>query len=62
MLLSCEICYGFGSERVSVLLGYTTSDYDLYGGSRNMIVEGQKIELPRKKQAGTFFIGLTYDF
>lgn len=49
-------------ERVSVLLGYTTSDYDLYGGSRNMIVEGQKIELPRKKQAGTFFIGLTYDF
>lgn len=49
-------------ERVSVLLGYTTSNYDLYGGSRNMIVEGQKIELPRKKQAGTFFIGLTYDF
>ena len=49
-------------ERVSVLLGYTTSNYDLYGGSRKMIVEGQKIELPRKKQAETIFIGLTYDF
>ena len=49
-------------ERQSVLLGYTTSDYDLYGGSRNMVVEGQKIGLPHKKQTGTFFIGLTCDF
>lgn len=49
-------------ERLSILLGYTTSDYDLYGGSRNMVVGGQKIGLPHKKQTGTFFIGLTYDF
>ena len=30
-------------------LGYTCSDFDLYGGSRNLTVEGRKLTLPAHK-------------
>lgn len=55
--LSLEI-----DERTLVSIGYTLSDFDLYGGSRNIIIEGKKLEFERHHFMHSFFIGLGYRF
>ena len=55
--LSLEIDGGFIFS-----LGYTCSDFDLYGGSRNITIEGRKLSLPAHKLMHSISIGLGYRF
>lgn len=55
--LSLEIDGGFIFS-----LGYTCSDFDLYGGSRNITIEGQKLSLPAHKLMHSVSISLGYRF
>lgn len=43
-------------------LGYTCSDFDLYGGSRNLTVEGRKLTLPTHKLMHSVSAGIGYRF
>lgn len=42
--------------------GYTCSNFDLYAGSRNIVIEGKKLELPRHSLMHTVSIGIGYRF
>lgn len=42
--------------------GYTCSDFDLYGGSRHIVIEGQKLGLPKHKLMHSVSVSLGYRF
>lgn len=42
--------------------GYTCSDFDLFGGSRNIVIEGKKPELPRQRLMHSFALSIGYRF
>lgn len=41
---------------------YTCSDFDLFGGSRNIVVEGKKLALPRRRLMHSFGLSVGYRF
>lgn len=43
-------------------VGYTCSDFDLFGGSRNIVIEGRKIDLPKHKLMHSVSVSLGYRF
>lgn len=45
-----------------VSLGYTLSDYDLYGGMRRLQIEGKELNLQNKKLMHLFTLGAAYEF
>lgn len=47
---------------IALSLGYTLSDYDLYGGMRRLKVEGKPLELKRKQMMHLFTLGAAYAF
>ena len=55
--LTLEIEGGF-----LISAGYTCSNFDLYAGSRNIVIEGKKPELPRHSLMHTVSIGIGYRF
>lgn len=42
--------------------GYTFSDFDLYGGARNITVEGKKLTMPKFRFTHSFFLSIGYRF
>ena len=42
--------------------GYTCSDFDLYGGSRNLVIEGKSLKLPKHKLMHSVSVSLGYRF
>lgn len=55
--LTLEIEGGF-----LISAGYTCSNFDLYAGSRNIVIEGKKPELPRHSLMHAVSIGIGYRF
>lgn len=51
--LSMEI-----DERIVISAGYTFSDFDIYGGSRNITVEGSKLPLPKACLMHSAFVSI----
>lgn len=49
-------------RNVSLSLGYTWSDYDLYGGMRHLKVEGKPLELKYQQIMHLFTLGGSYCF
>ena len=49
-------------ERIVFSAGYTFSDFDIYGGSRNIIVEGSKLTLPKACMMHSAFVGIGIRF
>ena len=45
-------------ERIILSAGYTFSDFDIYGGSRNIIVEGGKLPLPKACMMHSAFVSI----
>ena len=45
-------------ERLVFSAGYTFSDFDIYGGSRNIIVEGGKLPLPKACMMHSAFVSI----
>lgn len=43
-------------ERIVFSAGYTLSDFDIYGGSRNITVEGSKLSLPKACMMHSAFV------
>lgn len=43
-------------------VGYTLSDFDPYAGSRNIIVEGEKLKLPEHRLMHAGFVSIGYRF
>lgn len=55
--LSLEI-----DERIVFSAGYTFSDFDIYGGSRNVTVEGSKLSLPKAGMMHSAFVSIGVRF
>ena len=55
--LSMEI-----DERIVISAGYTFSDFDIYGGSRNITVEGSKLPLPKACLMHSAFVSIGVRF
>lgn len=49
-------------EQWEFSLGYTYSNFDLYGGSRNIEINGTKLVIADKKPMHSIMIGLSYKF
>lgn len=49
-------------ESVILSAGYTFSNFDLYSGSRNIVIEGKKLEPEKHRFMHSFFIGIGYRF
>ena len=49
-------------ERLVLSAGYTFSDFDIYGGSRNITVEGSKLSLPKVSMMHSVFVGIGVRF
>lgn len=49
-------------DRIVVSAGYTFSDFDLYGGSRNITVEGKRLSLPQQRNVHALFVGVGIRF
>lgn len=49
-------------DRWQVWVGYTFSDLDVYSGSRNVVIEGQKLDLPSRQYMHGGTIGIGYRF
>ncbi len=49
-------------NRLIFSAGYTISDFDIYGGSRNIIVEGTKLDLPQPRNMHAAFLGIGIRF
>lgn len=49
-------------NRLIFSAGYTFSDFDIYGGSRNIIVEGTKLDLPQPRNMHAAFLGIGIRF
>ncbi|WP_018667290.1 hypothetical protein [Bacteroides gallinarum] len=55
--LSLEI-----DDSIILSMGYTLSNFDLYGGSRNIVIEGKKLNPERYRLMHSFFVGIGYRF
>lgn len=42
--------------------GYTCSDFDLFGGSRNIVIEGRKMNLPKHQLMHSVSVSIGYRF
>lgn len=49
-------------ERIVFSAGYTFSDFDIYGGSRNITVEGSKLPLPKACMMHSAFVSIGVRF
>ncbi|MBR6489719.1 MAG: hypothetical protein IKT03_04205 [Muribaculaceae bacterium] len=49
-------------ENWEFAVGYTYNTLDLYGGSRNIVVDGTSIVIGKKEHINAFHLGLTYKF
>lgn len=49
-------------EQYTLSAGYTLSDFDMYSGGRNMVVEGKKLTMPAFRFMHSFFVSLGYRF
>ncbi len=49
-------------ERIVFSAGYTFSDFDIYGGSRNITVEGSKLLLPKACMMHSVFVSIGVRF
>lgn len=49
-------------NRLIFSAGYTFSDFDIYGGSRNIIVEGTKLDLPQARNMHAAFLSIGIRF
>lgn len=49
-------------DRYILSAGYTLSDFDVYGGSRNIVIEGKKLDLEKHRFMHSGFISLGYCF
>lgn len=49
-------------EQYTLSAGYTFSDFDMYSGGRNMVVEGKKLTMPAFRFMHSFFVSLGYRF
>ena len=49
-------------ENWEFAVGYTYNTLDLYGGSRNIVVDGTPIVIGKKEHINAFHLGLTYKF
>ena len=49
-------------ERIVFSAGYTFSDFDIYGGSRNITVEGGKLPLPKACMMHSAFVSIGVRF
>ena len=49
-------------ERIVFSAGYTFSDFDIYGGSRNITVEGSKLPLPKACLMHSAFVSIGVRF
>ncbi|MBM6889563.1 hypothetical protein H6A30_04540 [Bacteroides caecigallinarum] len=49
-------------ERIILSAGYTFSDFDIYGGSRNITVEGSKLLLPKACMMHSVFVSIGVRF
>ena len=49
-------------ERIVFSAGYTFSDFDIYGGSRNITVEGSKLLLPKACMMHSAFVSIGVRF
>lgn len=45
-------------ERIVFSVGYTISDFDIYGGSRNITIEGGKLSLPKAGMMHSAFVSI----
>ena len=43
-------------------LGYIFSNFDLYSGGRNFVVEGKRLSMPRIRFMHSFFLSIGYRF
>lgn len=65
-----KFCYWYGraemvleyEENWEFSVGYTHSNFDLYGGSRSIVINGIPIIVADKKPMQNFMLGLTYKF
>lgn len=65
-----KFCYWYGraemvleyEENWEFTLGYTYSNFDLYGGARNIEIAGTKIVIADKKPMHSIMLGFTYKF
>lgn len=65
-----KFCYWYGraemvleyEENWEFSIGYTHSNFDLYGGSRNIVINDTPIITADKKPMHNFMLGLTYKF
>lgn len=53
--LSLEI-----DDNIFLSIGYTISNFDLYSGSRNMVIEGEKLELEKHRLMYSFSISMGF--
>jgi hypothetical protein len=51
-------------EKELLSIGYSYSDFDIYNGRRNLVIEGISINemLWRKRPTHTFFVAIAYRF
>ena len=49
-------------QRYIFSLGYIFSNFDLYSGGRNFIVEGKRLSMPRIRFMHSFFLSIGYRF
>ena len=49
-------------QRYVFSLGYIFSNFDLYSGGRNIIVEGKRLSMPRIRFMHSFFLSIGYRF
>ena len=49
-------------EQWEFSVGYTYSNLDIYGGSRNIVVHGTPLVKSEKEPMHSFHLGLTYKF
>ena len=65
-----KFCYWYGraemvleyEENWEFTIGYSYSNFDLYGGARNIEIDGTKLVVADKKPMQSIMIGLTYKF
>ncbi len=65
-----KFCYWYGRAELVLeyednwefTIGYTHSNFDLYGGSRNIVINDTPIVVADKKKMHNFMLGLTYKF
>ena len=49
-------------QRYIFSLGYIFSNFDLYSGGRNFVVEGKRLSMPRIRFMHSFFLSIGYRF